>query len=121
VVRTFVFNVCANAVTPDACAATAGDLGEELSGPSPAYEVFSSDVARGGGASGKYGGDPSAHCMRLGDSVFDPAGADLTLMDAQNPAKGVRAAAELRRSLAARTPPSTFGHSQAQRYHLFLS
>ena len=93
--RTYVFNVCANAVTPDACAVTRGDLGEELSGPSPAFEVFATEFAYGGTETGKYGGDPNALCMRLGDSVFDSkgahSGAELSLIDSSNPAKGVRA------------------------------
>jgi len=102
VFRTYVFNVCANAVTPDACAVTRGDLGEELSGPSPAFEVFSTELAHGGTETGKYGGDPNALCVRLGDSVFDSTTgsssssngsgsnkAQLSLIDASNPAKGV--------------------------------
>jgi len=38
---TYIFNVCANAVTPDACASSTGGAGETLRGPAPAYQLYS--------------------------------------------------------------------------------
>ena len=79
---TFVFNVCGNAVTPDACSATSGESGGEvLNGAAPAFALFSDGAAAaaagsGGGISGsptgRFGGPTSmadVTCVRLGASA----------------------------------------------------
>jgi len=74
---TFIFNVCGNAVTPDACAETTGGwAGEVINGPAPAFLLSSDDPAEasggvGGGGSGrgKYGGPLASSCQRLGASA----------------------------------------------------
>ena len=86
---TFIFNVCANAVTPAACVQTMGGAGDTLEGPAPAFQMYEEWATVESIYSNQNVEDLDTSCFRLGASISNKSDVRVGLYDDTQPARGV--------------------------------